>query len=186
MQTITSIWNWYISLFSDTDNKVRIAAWAATVTTLSFIFTLIVIPLIKKIKQKFAKVKVEAGMSYQIVSSIMGTTTAPPLLTITVTNLTGSSIFINNPSVTTSTKIDGRNTFVIPKATGLFPRKLENGEVFKQDYDTVSLNNQLLSTLSDKDKVGFKVTTTAGKKYKSNAFTKKHILGHMEASRKMR
>jgi len=186
MQTITTFWNWYISLFSDTDNKVRIAAWAATVTTLSFLITIIFIPLIKKIKLKFAKVKVEAGMSHQIVSSIMGTTTAPPLLTITVTNLTGSPIYINNPSLTTSTKINGNDTFVVPKTTGMFPKKLEDGEVFKQDYDTVSLNNQLLSTLSDKDKVGFKITTTAGKKYKSNTFTKKHILGHMQVSRSMR
>lgn len=185
MQTVIDFWNWYSGLFSDPDNKVRIAAWAATITTLSFIITLILIPIVKSIKRKFAKVKVEAGISYQIISSVLGTTAAAPLLTVTVTNLTGSSIYLNNPSIKTSKKINGDDTFVVPKSSGTFPRKLENGEQFKQDYDTVSLNNQILSNLNDSDKIGFKITTTAGKTYNSNQFTKSHIIGHMNASRRI-
>ncbi|WP_339700547.1 hypothetical protein [uncultured Roseivirga sp.] len=68
--------------------------------------------------------KVETVISYQNVSSVLGT--APPLL-ITVTNLTGSSIFLNNPSIKTSKEINGDDTFVVPKSSGTFPRKLENG-----------------------------------------------------------
>jgi hypothetical protein len=185
MQAIIDFWNLYSGLFSDPDNKVRIAAWAATITTLSFIITLVLIPLIKWIKRKFAKVKVEAGISYQIVSSVLGTAAAPPLLTLTVTNLTGSTIYLNNPSIKSSRKINGNNNFVVPKSSGTFPRKLENGEQFKQDYDTISLNNQILTNLYDSDKIGFKITTTAGKTYSSNKFTKSHIIGHMNSSRRI-
>lgn len=139
MQTIIDFLNWYFGLFTDPDNKVRIAAWAATITTLSFVITIILVPIIKNLKRKFAKVKVEAGMSHQIVATSLGTTTAPPLLTVTITNLTGGSIYIHNPSLITNRKVNGENTFVVPKSTGTFPKKLDNGEQFKQDYDTVSL-----------------------------------------------
>ena len=183
---IIDIWNWYCGLFSDPDNKVKIATWGATITTISFVITIILIPTAKYLKRKFAKVKVEAGISYRLVNSILGTTTEPPLLTITVTNLTGAPIFIKNPSLVTSKRVNGDKLFVVPKATGTFPKKLENGEQFNQDYDTVSLNNQILLHLSDNDKVGFIIVTTAGKTYKSNRFKKSHILGNMKVSAKYR
>src|SRR5258708_29011173 len=40
MQETQNFWDWYIGLFSDIDNKVRLAAWAATVTSSSFLITL--------------------------------------------------------------------------------------------------------------------------------------------------
>lgn len=182
MQTLLNFWTWYSGLFSDTDNKVRIAAWAATITTLSFVVTIILIPTIRSLKRKFAKVKVEARMSYQLIASAFGTNAGAPLLTVTVTNLTGSPIFIQNPTLTTSEKINGEDKFVVPKSPGAFPKRLESGEQFKQDYDTASLFPQILKHLSASDKVGFTIVTTTGKSYKSNRFTKSHIAVHMKVS----
>jgi hypothetical protein len=42
---ILNIFTWYWNLFRDDDNKVQIAAWATTITTLTFLLTFIIKPL---------------------------------------------------------------------------------------------------------------------------------------------
>jgi hypothetical protein len=42
---LMKLFTWYWSLFSDQDNKVRIAAWAATVASITFLLTFIIKPL---------------------------------------------------------------------------------------------------------------------------------------------
>ena len=44
---ITTFWDWYTELFSDPDNKVRLAAWTATVGTCTFLITFFVKPIRK-------------------------------------------------------------------------------------------------------------------------------------------
>lgn len=44
MDKLEIFWNWYIGLFSDSDNKVRLAAWSATIATLTFTITFIFKP----------------------------------------------------------------------------------------------------------------------------------------------
>jgi len=95
--------------------------------------------------------------------------------------LTGNSIYIQNPTLQLSKKINGNRDFVVPQTAGKFPKKLENGEQFFQEYDTIELSNQL----SDNDKIGFKIKTTSNKFYLSNQFTKKHIVGHIQIPNKI-
>ncbi len=45
MEQIGHFANWYLGLYSDPDNKVKIAAWAATITTATFIIVYVVKPL---------------------------------------------------------------------------------------------------------------------------------------------
>lgn len=44
MEKFEESWNWYIGLFSETDNKVRLAAWSATIATLTFAIFFIIKP----------------------------------------------------------------------------------------------------------------------------------------------
>lgn len=57
MEEQKNIFEWYFSLFQDPDNKVRIAAWAATITTLTFLITFIFRPSRNYIINKFSNKK---------------------------------------------------------------------------------------------------------------------------------
>lgn len=52
---LMNFFTWYFELFSNQDNKVRIAAWAATIATLTFIITFIVKPSRVWVINKFKK-----------------------------------------------------------------------------------------------------------------------------------
>jgi hypothetical protein len=179
------LWSWYINLFSDTDNRVVIAAWAATIATLSFILTFLLKPLFYYIKQSTVKIKVEMGMSHQIVTSILGVGTGTPLLTCTITNHSGKTVYIKNPAIKSSQTINGDNKFVVPRKGNVYPMKLESGQQITIDYDTISLYNQLLSHILDNSKICCIVTTTTGKNYSSNKFSKQHIVGHINVASEM-
>jgi hypothetical protein len=47
MEQIQHFVNWYLGLYSDPDNKVKIAAWGVTITTATFIIVYVVKPLRK-------------------------------------------------------------------------------------------------------------------------------------------
>ncbi len=184
MTLLTSFWTWYIGLFSDPDSKVKIAAITATLTAISFALTFLVKPFYGYVRGKLSRVKVKAGISHQLVvtpfDEDVGVGT--PLLTCTVTNHGSKSIYIHNPSVKLSRKINGDNLFVMPKEKGTFPMKLDPEQQETFEYRTSVLNNQLLAHLKEKDKVNFMVRTSTGKKYYSNKFTKKFITGHMKVA----
>lgn len=178
-----SLWDWYIGLFSNSDDKVKVAAWGATVTTVVAVSTLIIIPLSKYLKKRFEKVTVEAGISYKLVPSSFGITAHAPLLTVTVTNLTEKSIFIKKPTIVINRKINGEDEFQVIAPTNVtFPYKIEHGDQFKESLDSSMLSDNILTHLADTDKIGFKIRTTTDKSYLSNTFTKSHILGHMQVA----
>lgn len=172
-------WNWYFGLFIDPDNKIRIAAWAATVTTVGFLLTFVFKPLLASLRRSFSKVRVKAGISHQIITSAFGTGAGVPLMTCTITNHQSKTVYIANPAIHLSEAIDGEKTFVVPKPQGKFPMRLDAGQQVTIDYNTIDLYQQLLRNVSAKSKVGFVVTTTTGKKYYSNKFTRKHITGQI-------
>lgn len=64
MEYIKDLWSWYLNLFSDADNRVVIAAWTATIATLSFILTFLLKPLFSYLKRSAVKIKVEMGMPF--------------------------------------------------------------------------------------------------------------------------
>ena len=185
MTLLQTFWTWYIGLFSDPDNKVKIAAVTATIAAISFVLTFLVKPLFSHVKGKLSKVKVKTGMSHQLQVSPFDTDVevGTPLLTCTVTNHNPKSIFIHNPSIKLSRKIDGDNLFAVPKKEGTFPMKLEPEQQVKFEFKTSALNNQLLAHLKEKDKVSFVVTTSTGKTYYSNKFTKKFITEHIQVAK---
>ncbi len=182
---ITKFWDWYIGLFSDSDNKVIIAALAATVTRLTFVLTFLFRPLYNFIRSKFAKIKVDARISHQIVTSILGNGAGAPLLTCTIINHDNKAVFIQNPLIKLSRAIDGNKTFVVPKQEGAFPMKLEPEQQVTFHYNTVDLYTQLLRGVLPSDKVSFIVTTTTGKKYYSNKFTRQHTTGQIKVTNEL-
>jgi hypothetical protein len=185
MTLFMTFWTWYSGLFSDSDNKVRIAAASATIALISFVLTFIVKPLFSYTRGKLSKVKVEAGITHQLIESALYTEPQAglPLLTCTVTNHSSKSIYIHNPSIKVSRKINGANLFSVPKEKGTFPMKLESEQQTKIEYQTADLKSQLLEHLKEKDKVSFVVMTSTGKKYYSNKFTKKFITEHMQVAK---
>lgn len=184
MTLLTSLWTWYISLFSDQDNKVKIAAVTVTIPAISFVITFLLKPLSSYLKGKLSKVKVKTGISHQLQVGPFDTEVevGTPLLTCTVTNHNPKTIFIHNPLIKLLRKINGDNSFVVPKEKGTFPMKLEPEQQVTLEYKTSVLNNQLLHHVKEQDKVGFIITTSSGKKCYSNRFTKKYITEHMQAA----
>lgn len=188
MEQLKHFWDWYIGLFSDPDNKIKLAAWSATVATIAFAITFLIKPLRTWFLGLFKKVQVKAGISHIFITSAFGATTGTPELTCTITNKGDKSIYIKQPSIKTSKKINGYDTFSVAslKTQGAYPMKLEPGQQHKFDCNTADLYNQVLNSLANTDKVKFIVTLTTQKKYSSNSFTKTHIVEHLKAAQKNR
>lgn len=53
-----NLWDWYIGLFNNPDDKVKVAAWAATLASATFILTFLLRPLWKYIKERRKSKKV--------------------------------------------------------------------------------------------------------------------------------
>ena len=62
MNLIKTFWDQYIGLFSDPDNKVKLAAWAITIANLSFLITFLIRPLRQWLFGFFKKTKLESGI----------------------------------------------------------------------------------------------------------------------------
>ena len=178
-------WNFYVSLFTNDNVTIKIAAFTATIAALTFLLNFILKPIYKSIRNYFAKISTVLGISHQMVQSAFGTGFQAPLLTVTITNKDRIPRYIQNPNIWTSRKIKGGNTFVVPKKRDAFPLKLEQGQQIKIEFDTVSMNNQILRHLSHNDKICSIVTDTTGKKYYSNKFTVKHIVEQIDLAAKM-
>lgn len=62
IEQLKSLWEWYLSLFSDS-NSVRIAAWSATIITLTSTFSFILKPsrnfILKKIRNNGKRIKIK-------------------------------------------------------------------------------------------------------------------------------
>ena len=178
-----NIWDSYLNLFTNENPIVVIATITATITVLTFIINYLLKPFYKRIQRSLAKIKVDLGMSLQfMVPSSFGASTLPPLVTVKVTNRDRISRYIQSPTIRTSKKINGDRYFSVPTSKGTFPKKLEPGEQVTFEYDSVSINNQLLVHLNSADKIGIIITDTTGKKYKSNRFTASYINGHIRAA----
>lgn len=54
---MAEFWTWYISLFSDADNKVVVATWSATIATVGFLINYLLIPVWKLFKKQPTKEK---------------------------------------------------------------------------------------------------------------------------------
>ncbi|HEK21394.1 hypothetical protein [Mucilaginibacter sp.] len=182
---LNEFWNFYTGLFSNENLAIRIGAFAATVAAITFLLNFVFKPTWAYIKDYFSKISAVMGISHLLVHSAYGVGYDAPLLTVTITNKDRISKYIKNPSIKTSAKINGDNLFVVPKKQGTYPMKLEPGQQTTIEFDTQSLNNQILSRLSNNDKISAVVTDTTGKKYYSNKFTVKHILGHISVAKEM-
>jgi hypothetical protein len=177
-----NIWKEYLNLYSHENPLVVIGTITASIAVLTFIITFILRPIVNWIKKYFAKISVEIGISHQIAQSVIGVGMLAPLFTVTVTNRDRITRHIQNPSIKPSRKINGEKYFVVPKPKGTYPLRLEPGEQHTVEYDTISMQNQLLVHLKESDKIRVKVSDTTGKKYLSNRMKVSNILGHIEAA----
>ena len=185
MDKLVEFWDFYIGLYSNENFVIRIAAFTATLAAITFLLNFILRPIWKLIKNYFAKISAILGISHQMVQTAFGTGFQAPLLTVTITNKDRIPKYIQNPSIKTSRRINGENLFIVPKQSGTYPLKLEQGQQITLEFDTVNLNNQILKHLSQRDKICLIVTDTTGKKYYTNKFTMKHIVGHINMAAKM-
>jgi hypothetical protein len=184
MNLLTDFLNWYIGLFQSQDNNILLATWGVTLATLGSLAT-IVYKIINYSKSKLSKVRVIAGLNYQIFDYGFKRTAGNPAFSVTITNLTNRSIYINKPTISTSTKINGENEFSLVEVNDKYPQKLEHGEQARISYDTGDFYPKILSKLDEEDTIKFIVYTTEGKSYKSNKFVVKDILVHMDISSRL-
>lgn len=110
-----------------------------------------------------------------------------PEVTCTITNRGDKAVHVNKPVIETSKSVNGNKTFtVVGAAQAQYPVRLEHGQQHKFTCNAEALANDVLRHMRNSDTVRFLVKTTTDKQYRSNSFTKKHIVGHVELARRKR
>lgn len=188
MEQLKHFLNWYFALFSNPDDKIKLAAWSATVASMTFAIVLIIKPIRLWFSGLFKKVKVNAGINQIFITSPFGATTASPELTCTITNKSERSIFIKQPAIKTSKKNENGDTFNVHtlKPKGTYPMKLEPGQQHKFECNIEDLYSQVLKDFDDKDNVKFMVALTTEKRYLSNPILIETIVENLKAARQYR
>jgi hypothetical protein len=104
-------------------------------------------------------------------------------ISVQITNLTKEIRFYNRPFFKVSSPIEKNlNTFVMTNVVGNpidFPRRMEYGEVFSENYQLVQGNIEMFQGLLSKDSeatLTAYVTTTLGELYKSEPYYIKDIV----------
>ncbi|MCP5498249.1 MAG: hypothetical protein H7A23_27150 [Leptospiraceae bacterium] len=183
MESLNNFWEWYLNLFSNPDDKIKIAAWAATITTFTFFLNFVGIPLILRIKRSLEKIHLDIGFSHRFISTGSDLQVMPPVLTCTVTNRSNNSVYINKPCLKISKPINGRNKFSTIHHSDEFPLKLEPGQQKKDELNTLDLMSQLFDNEEMLiSKVRFEVSSTSGKIYRSKKIKVKDILEQLEVA----
>lgn len=183
MGKILNLLERYFSLYSHTDDKVKIAVWAATIATITALMNFIVLPLVKQWQKRNSQVQVEVKINYNFIKSAFGVAIQPPLLTLTVTNLTEKTIFIDKPWVSTIKEVNGNDNFhIVTLDRPQFPYKIESGARFAENFSSELLHREILTHLNLSDTIAFKVRTTVGKIYASNILTRQEIEMQMKVS----
>jgi len=166
LDSIIELWNWYVNLFFDEDNKVRIAVWGVTITTLTFVLTFIFKPIYSAFTRRFEKIHLEIEFAHRFITWNNGIKPLLPVLKCVVTNRANNTINIKQPYLKTSIRINGIDKFSKLQQSGTFPMKLEPGQQYEVEYDTFDLTEQLFNgNLLENEKVRFEVYTTLGKVY---------------------
>lgn len=181
MESVNNFWEWYLSLFSNPDDKIKLAAWATTIATATFILNFILKPIFLKIKRRFEKIHLEIGFSHRFIPRDADLQFIPPVLTCTVTNRSNNPVYIKKPYLKISKSINGYNKFSAVHPSGKFPLKLEPGQQYIDELNTLDLMRQLFNNekmLSSK--VRFEVSSTTGKIYHSQKVRVKNILGQLD------
>jgi hypothetical protein len=188
MDKIELFLNWYFGLFTDNDNKVKLAAWSATITTLTFIITFFIKPIRVYLLGLFKKIKVVSTIRQTILQSNYAVSINSPVLSCYITNKFDKTVFIKRISIELSRKINGDNLFdcLSANTTGRFPTELKSGQQVNFDYNLIDLNNQVLINLKQNDKVRFVVYLTIDKKYLSNYISMKYISENLSIAKNIR
>lgn len=183
MENLNNFWEWYLSLFWDSDDKIKLAAWAATIATATFILNFVLKPIFLEIKKRLEKIHLEIGFSHRFIPTGSNFHFMPPVLTCTITNRSNSPVYIKKPYLKISKPINGQNKFSAVHQSGEFPLKLEPGQQYHDEFNTLDLMRQLFNkeeTLGSK--VQFEVSSTSGKIYRSKKINVKNILGQLEVA----
>ncbi|MBL7791200.1 MAG: hypothetical protein JNK77_02665 [Saprospiraceae bacterium] len=183
MERLNDFWEWYLSLFSNPDDKIKLAAWAATIATFTFMLNFVLKPIYLKIKKRLEKIHLEIGFSHRFIPRGANLHFMPPVLTCTVTNRSNNPVYIKKPYLKISKPINGQNKVSTVHKSGEFPLKLEPGQQYQDEINTLDLMTQLFNNeemLSSK--VRFELSSTAGKIYRSRKIKVKNILGQLEVA----
>lgn len=183
MESLINFWEWYLSLFSNSDDKIKLAAWAATIATATFMLNFVFKPIFLNIKRRLEKIHLDIGFSHRFIPSGADVHFMPPVLTCTVTNRANNPVYIKKPYLKISKPINGQNKFSAVHQSGEFPLKLEPGQQYQDELNTLDLMRQLFNNekmLSSE--VRFEVSSTSGKIYRSKKIKVKNILGQLEVA----
>lgn len=183
MESLNNFWKWYLSLFSNPDDKIKIAAWAATIATITFVLNFLMKPLFLKIKRRLEKIHLDIGFSHRFIPTGNDLHFMPPVLTCVVTNRSNNPVYIKKPYLRISKPINGQNKFSAIHQSGEFPLKLEPGQQYKDELNTLDLMNQLFNNQKMlSSKVRFEVSCTSGKIYRSKKIKVTDILEQLEVA----
>lgn len=165
MTSIAEIWNTLLGWFQSLRTIEQIGLLTLTLALLTFVINYIIKPLTRK-----RRLKVSIGMSYVFVETLpLGKVTVQsPIVTCTIVNKGIQAVSVNKPLICTSHKIKGNKTFGVLTADR-FPVRLEHGETYTFTCQVVALERDILFYLPPLSSIKFLVTTTTGKKYKSNS-----------------
>jgi len=149
----------------------------------SGIGVVLIVFIIKKVVQ-FITRKLEVRFSFIVSFEQIGTQFGPkiPMIFLIITNTSGKDLFVEEPLLMTSEKINGNDKFQVLRinSTDKFPRKLENSEKIEIKYNSLSLESSILSNMNENSFVKFIIKDTLGNKYYSPKLKSKRIKNHNE------
>jgi hypothetical protein len=166
MLLIQELWYWYIDLYNNKDPKVVVATIAMTIAALTFIINFILKPLFKVIKRETAKVSIEVFTSLVTI----GNRIVSVEIELVITNKSSNILYLNNPGLETSKKINGAKRHHTAAIRGTYPVLLQSGQPYKINYGS---NNNIFRRLNPNDKVRFFVKDTIGRTYYSKYYKAK-------------
>ncbi len=126
-----------------------------------------------------ARLKVRVAETVSFIQIVNNDYIGPniPLLGITITNLGKNTVFVRQPLVWLSKKVEDTHTFQLLRVNDHlnYPVELSHGQEFRIEIKTEALYDQLLSNLKDKVFIKIQVEDTLGRKYYSRKLTVKRI-----------
>lgn len=117
-------------------------------------------------------IKVEAFLISEVLKNNLISNFTVVSIELWITNNSGKTIFIENPYIKTSKKVQGKNEYYIPGSVGLYPFQLRELKVHSIKFapeltffDKLGINSKIRFVV--KDTMG---STYSSKKYKVSEF----------------
>ncbi len=170
--------DWFFTFLAD--------LWNWTLRNKEWVFSGIGVPVLTYLffvifKQRKRRVQIKYHLGVAFVETGSRKYLLSSYIEMSIINIGSQEIFLREPIVRVSRKIDGENTFqvITPSDRTNFPLKLIPGQEYRKKFNPLDLDNKILSKLKDGDKIRFQAKDTLGKFYQSSKIEVRKVREHL-------